>query len=509
MKRTLLLAATLSLTFTLSAQGALDALRFSQNIYEGSARTIALGNAFTSLGGDPYSMSINPASSAILQNSIFSITPSLTSEIRESNYLGNIESEKWNRFGVSSIGIISPVKGYSSIAGLSSFSLGLALNKLSNFSARSHSTGSTSMSSWLGAVASNLDGINNSYLDITDSRNPFLESGDAPWRAILAWNSNLLDPLLYDDQYIAATENFDGSSIFVPGGLKQEHFREQKGGKNELVLNMSANFSNRFFVGFNLGIESVEYFEYEKYSESALYPYQFDSQFSNFSHTFRLNSDGVGVNLKAGMIYLPTDQLRLGASISTPTWLFIRDNWDEQIYAHFSDGYTKELESPLGEYNYRVNTPFRWNLGLSYLFGQFGFIAIDYEGADYSEISMLSQSGSRYTFRDANEEIAQNFQVGHNLRAGVEIRVMPNLSLRGGYSFYGNPEREIGHHLHFLSGGVGFTFSSGGFLDLAFQKRVQNEEFFSLYPDYGAIEAPIGATLLKGWKALISFGVRF
>ena len=43
------------------AQSAYDALNFSENIYEGSARTVAMGNAFTALGGDLGAVTINPA----------------------------------------------------------------------------------------------------------------------------------------------------------------------------------------------------------------------------------------------------------------------------------------------------------------------------------------------------------------------------------------------------------------------------------------------------------------
>ena len=61
-----------------SAQNAYDALNFSENDYEGSARTVAMGNAFTALGGDLGSISINPAGSAVAKYSQFSLTPALT-----------------------------------------------------------------------------------------------------------------------------------------------------------------------------------------------------------------------------------------------------------------------------------------------------------------------------------------------------------------------------------------------------------------------------------------------
>ena len=54
-----------------------SATLFSQTFYEGTARTAAMGNAFTALGGDIGALSLNPASSGIYKYSEFSISPSL------------------------------------------------------------------------------------------------------------------------------------------------------------------------------------------------------------------------------------------------------------------------------------------------------------------------------------------------------------------------------------------------------------------------------------------------
>ena len=71
---TILSAAALSSMWTASAQTVGDALRFSDNNYYGTARTIAMGNAFTALGGDLGSVSINPAGSAVNSFSQVTIT---------------------------------------------------------------------------------------------------------------------------------------------------------------------------------------------------------------------------------------------------------------------------------------------------------------------------------------------------------------------------------------------------------------------------------------------------
>ena len=60
------------------AQNMYDAINFSQNNYFGTARSMALGNAVTALGGDLGSVGINPAGSAVAPYGQFVITPGLT-----------------------------------------------------------------------------------------------------------------------------------------------------------------------------------------------------------------------------------------------------------------------------------------------------------------------------------------------------------------------------------------------------------------------------------------------
>ena len=171
-----------------SAQGALDALRFSQLRYEGTARTMAMGNAFTSLGGDSYAMSINPASSAIYKYSEFTVTPSLNGTTFKTNYLDNTEKESWTRFGISNAGMVFSFNTGHNLSALKSINFGVAINKLNNYSSRSYSSGINSKSSWLASLADGLSGIYNGDLDITDNWNPFNQfrpnssGGGATWR---------------------------------------------------------------------------------------------------------------------------------------------------------------------------------------------------------------------------------------------------------------------------------------------------------------------------------------
>ncbi|MDP3397584.1 MAG: hypothetical protein Q8S23_00385 [Bacteroidales bacterium] len=510
MKRTLFIIAATITTNVIVAQGALDALTYSQIRYEGTARSMAMGNAFTSLGGDTYAISINPAASGIYRYSEFAITPAITHDKSSTLYIGNRENEGWTKFGISNLGFVGHIPVSDRPYGLKSISFGVAINKLNNFSSRSVTSGVNAQSSWLGSLAESLGGIYNRNLDITDNWNPFYDFRSAPWKAILAWNANLLDPLPdSDEDYLGATENIRGLQIVMGGPVNQEFFRERSGNITEIAFNASTNISDIFFIGANVGVQTLSFYDYKRYSESAVNTSNFDSRFESFSHAYRLNSNGAGVNLKVGFIVLPFAGLRLGASIATPTWSFITDEWDEKINAAYSDGYKSQVLSPYGEYSYRINSPMRFNLGASYIIGKVGILSVDYEGVNFSTIKMMTESGDEFEFREDNKYIKDNFQSTGILRAGVEIRPSEAFAIRGGYTMYGNPEKNIGSDVQYVSAGLGYRSGKGTFIDVAFQKRLNTNESYSLYEDYTNHAAPVATLESSGWKVLMTLGFRF
>ena len=60
-----------------SAQNMYDAINLSRNVYFGTARSMALSNAVTALGGDLGTVGINPAGSAVASYGQLTITPGL------------------------------------------------------------------------------------------------------------------------------------------------------------------------------------------------------------------------------------------------------------------------------------------------------------------------------------------------------------------------------------------------------------------------------------------------
>lgn len=497
------------------AQTAYDALRFSEQYTEGTARSVAMGNAFTALGGDMGGIPINPASSAVYRYSEFQITPSITSITNSAKYLGNPTAENTTRPGVSSFGYVGSYNTGRRHTGLVNWSFGILLTKQNSFNTSMKALGRTNSTSWLGALAANTNGVYAPDMDINNSNDPFLY-GNASWNSILGWNTTLLDTLPgTSDQYIGATENLDGYDISIGGDLDQMFRSTSRGNITEATINFGGNISNKLFLGVNIGIHSISYSYEEKYSEDAVNSNDFQTGFEHFSAAYRYRATGSGINIKAGAIYLPTDWLRLGASISTPTWMYLDEDWENGMDASFNDGYSQSLLSPLGTYNYMLNTPFRWSVGAALKLGTTGVLSVDYESADYSN-AKLHSSGyySMSDFADANDEIERILGTQKIFRAGAELNATPAFAVRAGYQYlsspYANNKSDDAKNIGSL--GIGYSVPWGAsdfFVDLTYQQLLKkNKEQFALYADTD-LPAPTGTNSTSNWKVLLSLGFRF
>ena len=83
---------------TIQAQDISDAMRYSQDNLQGTARFRAMGGAFGALGGDFSSLNVNPAGGAVFTASQFSATVNSTNIKNKTNYFGSGNTEKENSF---------------------------------------------------------------------------------------------------------------------------------------------------------------------------------------------------------------------------------------------------------------------------------------------------------------------------------------------------------------------------------------------------------------------------
>ena len=110
------------------AQNESDALRFSQTYSGGTARSLSLSGAFGALGGDPSSLSINPAGIGVYRASEFTLTTGVNYDRVTSTYLNKYEDYKY-KLNISNLAYVYTYNT-NNRNGWISASFGVAYNRL-------------------------------------------------------------------------------------------------------------------------------------------------------------------------------------------------------------------------------------------------------------------------------------------------------------------------------------------------------------------------------------------
>ncbi len=572
MKKTISIAAALvaSVTFA-GAQNMYDAINFSRNDYLGTARTMALSNAVTAIGGDLGTIGINPAGSAVANFGQLTITPGLSVSSVSSAYspvgdtaFGAFGGSSRSRLNLPNLGI-SMVLNTGRSSGLKSFSFAVVSNQTVQYNYSALAFGTNSMTSKIAEFAASADGIAESVLA---GSNAYYNSS-VSWDILTAYKSGMFSSYGQDGRYVGVTEglNYDPDYHFVPGELSQTSSITKEGYKNDLVFNFGGNVSDRFFFGVNLGTPTASYRYSEAFYEAAVNPDVFPvsfildsgdeatTYFRSSTYNYSYTADIDGIYAKIGFIAIPLTGLRVGAAIQTPTIYTVTEQWQYGASTSFGDSYFNGSQtSPRGEYSYCLKSPYVVDLGVAYTFGQYGFVSLDYELTDYSvmrfsDLDSDYMSGDRYL--DVNETNRNFAGLSHSFRIGAEMKLSPAFSLRAGASVLSSPERHWldsegqdvtadkflrefdtynSHAKNLVSAsyykdrttslsfGVGYSSAGSFFADLGASLTRYPEATFSPYYDYdnynvaGALVNAKSPRILNRpnlWNVALTFGWRF
>lgn len=463
MKKVYILMVLMAAAFTAGAQTMYDAINFSQNNYAGTARSMALGNAMTAVGGDLGSIVINPAGSGVFNYNVISLTPGLTissvgaqySNYGESSFGASYTSTN-TRFTMPNVGIVTHFNT-GSHSGIKGWSFSFVTTQSDNYLSMYSASGTNSRSSKAAELAYSSFGYSESTMSSYDSFN----NSNIAWDLLAGYQGGLIDSV-GDDYYVGdnevLAEDKMGIYNYVPADLRQTASVRKYGTKNDILLNGALNVNDNLYVGFTLGIPVMRYRYSEGFTEAAVDPSRFpvefyDTPISTVTSYFKTNytdysyaANADGVYGKIGLIALPTRNLRLGLAIQSPTALTVTETWTYSMSSHFENSsLNMSVTSPLGEYTYCLRTPYSIDAGLAYTFGQFGFVSVDYELMDYSimKFSMRHNSGLGYMddyFPKLNQANKLFCGLSHTLRVGAEVKVTPFFALRAGYNMMTSPE---------------------------------------------------------------------
>ena len=559
MKRIITLALGAVVAVTAAAQNWQDALYFSENSYLGTARSVGMGNALTAIGGDLGSIGLNPAGSSVAGYSQVVITPGLSisgvnatgvvpNNATSAIGLGDAVHSSYARVKLPNIGfIINAENGRRT--GWKRFSFGLVSNATNNFTGQTVGSGVNADNSFAASLASSADGYTENVLGTEDWWYDGSDRSRMPaWMDMVAYRSGMFNGIPGSaNKYQAITEVRDASNTcWLAAPLYQKYGQQTRGYKQDLYLNMSANYSDILYLGFNMGFSMLSYSLSEYWQEAPENAEEFpdieytdgtSGRFASLMMKHNYSLRGSGVYVKAGVLWRPAAGLRLGLAVQSPTWTNLRSRQAYSGEVRLSGKTLTPSTSPEDEWTYRLRQPWRLNAGVAYTFGTVAVLSADYELTDYGSARYGGSNASMPSYlADANDEIRNVLTVGHQIRAGLEVKPLPFLSVRAGYNFVTSAQRNwlnadwtttplssaerIKQAKHNVSLGLGATFCAF-FLDAAVQVRflpvnyILTYNYYTYDNDYlskrvdDSVLTPELEVRSRIWDALLTFGWRF
>ena len=495
-------------------QGWQDAYLFSQNEYGGTARSAAMGNAVTALGGDPGTIGINPAGSSVSSYSQFMFTSGLSiaktwsegtiaeGDVSAVGY-GNLVDNTYARFKVPNAGfIINFDTGRRH--GLKRTSVGFVMNSAGDYTGRMVATGVNSNNSFGAFLASYADGFATNVM----ANEAWDYVGDLtrmpPWIAMTAYRSGMISGVTgADGAYIALTEVLDDDGNFrMAAPVFQKYGRKTSGFKNDWVMNFSANWDDKFFLGANLGITALRYNMLEFWEEAPEVKDEFpvinysdgtSTRFESMLMKRNFVLDGSGIYAKVGFIWVPIQGVRLGGAVQTPTIMDITERYGYSGETNLEGKNRGTVNSAEDYWGYDMVFPFRYNFGAAFTIGNYAIVSADYEGVKYSQSRFRVSSDDEFggyddsTFDYQNQDIRDFLGASHSLRLGVELKPVPGIAIRTGYNYITSGIKDGSEGAkQIVSFGLGYSSSGSFYADCALRFRFLPDEYIIPYYYYYA-----------------------
>lgn len=470
-----LLLASLPLAFF--AQNEMDALRYSQiNYMGGTARFSAMGSSFGGLGADFSGIGVNPAGLGLYRKPEITFTPAFFTNNTTSKYNGSETSDMKTNFNFSNFGLVFAHAEDGNEQEWKGVGFAFGYNRLNNYHSSLLMSGTADSSSLLDIYLNSAQGF-------TDANT--LD----PFGAQLAWNTWLIDTINAGNYY----------HVIPQYGQKQTKNVTTRGHLGEMVFALAGNYANKLYLGASFNLPMLSYTEQSEFTESV----ENDTTYNLRSYTVSqyLSTTGSGFNLKLGLIFKPTDFIRIGGAFHTPSVMKMSDDYSTTISSKFASA-SYESESPMGAFDYSLITPGRLVASVGVVIKKFAALNVDYEYVDYANARLHSEG---YEFTAANQAIQEKYTDAGQLRIGAEFKLAP-LSIRAGYTISESPYKDGVNDGARTSYSLGFGIrEKNTFLDFAYVLSEMKEDHYFYDP---SMVAPVTNTS-RSSNYLLTLGFKF
>ncbi len=428
-----------------------DIVNMNAPIQMGTARFMGTAGAFTALGNDFSSVHLNPAAIAVFRHDEFGLSLGLGTNTVNSVYYDETILEKSNTFLFNNIGY---VKTNVSEENEFVFSFGISFNKNHQLNQVQEAYGinpnSTVLENWI-----------------------YNANGTPPTQLL---ENGLVYELLAFETFLMDDEPDNSYSSQAKFNTTTQLWREEiKGRFDEISISLGAHKNDKIYLGASLNIpiysyKSSYYFAETGYEGGVINGLKWFEDFTN---------QGVGINIKAGAIYRPTPNFRIGASVFSPSWFSITQTYSTSVVSDFiSLEDVKALYEPDEDFIYGIQTAPQTNLGLAYVFNKSGLVSLDY--------TFIPTKWSRTGNNDLsylNSDIKEFLLNQHSIKFGAEIRLR-NIFIRGGYSWFSNPYNFSEQDGTQTTIALGMGYRTNKFnIDLAYSVQTQAYNYYPYSPE--------------------------
>ena len=425
--RQILLSAAIAATcgFAATAQSAIDAYTLSGMETRGSARFMAMGGAFTALGGDLSVFTQNPGGIGIYRSSEIGATIDLDFRHYTDKTPGLSFKDNQTKFWCNNFGYVGTVKLDGA---MKTFSWGASYSRLKSFDNLTKGYNRPTQTSLSNYIAGFTDGVKPSDMSRDKDYNPYFDS-DIDWLSILGYQSGMIKP--------AGNGKYTG--LFQKGTEGDaEYYVHESGYADEYNFSFGGNVSDMVYWGLTIGVTDLEYRRETYYSESmadAFIRTKNGTQTTGnagFDLYNRKHITGTGWNLKGGVIIKPVNEFRIGLAVHTPTWYSMSEAYNAQVEFSYLDlsapdsennPYQGDPSTEWADFDWRMRTPWRLMAGVAGVIGSTAIVSLDYEYQAYNDMKVWRQSD--WALNDyvadtyVNTDIKDYFQGSNIIRLGV------------------------------------------------------------------------------------------
>lgn len=357
-----------------------DVQRFAERSVMGTARYVGMGGAMTAIGGDPSAALDNPAGLGLYRNSEISLTAAVNAQ-------GSIL-----KIQIPQVTAIWS-SGKDKQKGLIYNNFLISYNQLHSFHQDIQLAGANL--GMLPTICALTDGLNESSFN--DDK--IWDNTDIGWLSILGYDGYLIDP--------ASDNRWTPAANLTKGRLSIS----ETGAVNQYTIAWSGNISNQWYIGASINIPTINY------SKNIVHYESDGNNYAELNSTF--SASGVGVNASVGFIGRPTEWLRLGVALHTPTVLSMSLHTEGLMYSKIANN-EYETYTPTGRTTSTCPTPLRTSISIAGQWKNIGMLSVQY---DYA-----------HTMRDKQTKISPMEDV-HTLRAGLEAQVWAGWYINAGYVY--------------------------------------------------------------------------